>query len=83
MIVSGHKRAWEQTWVGTNVSGHKFVWAQTCVGTIVSGHKFVWAQTFVGTVVWAQSSMTQTWWKPNAVYSLYLYAHEQIFYMHA
>ena len=45
----------------SNVTGHKRVWAQTClgtvmyglnrVGTIVSGNKRV------GTVVWAQSCM--------------------------
>ena len=59
--VSGHKRIWAQTCVGTNVSGHKRVWAQTYMGINVSGHKRVWAQTCLGTNVsglkrvWAQS----------------------------
>ena len=61
IIMSGHKRVWAQTCVGTNVCGHKRVWAQTCVGTNVSGHKHVWARTCVGTNVsghkrvWAQT----------------------------
>ena len=39
--MSGHKRVWAQTCVGTDVRGHKHVWAQTCVGTDVRGHKRV------------------------------------------
>ena len=60
--MSGHKRVWSQTSVGTNVCleqtclgtivcGHKRVRAQTCVGTNVCRHNRVWAQTFVGTIV--------------------------------
>ena len=37
--MSGHKRVWAQTFVGTSVSWHKRVWAQSC------GLKYVWAQT--------------------------------------
>ena len=42
--MSGHKRVWAQTCVGTNMSGHKHVWAQSCLATNVSGHNRVWAQ---------------------------------------
>ena len=66
-IMSGHKRVWAQTClgtimyghnrVGTIMSGHKCVWAQTCVGTNVSGHTRVWAQTFVGTNVWGHKCL--------------------------
>ena len=49
--MSGHKRVWAQTCVGTNVSEHKRVWVQACVGTNVSGHKSVLAQMCVGTNV--------------------------------
>ena len=39
--MTGHKRVWAQTCVGTNVCGHKRVWAQTCLGTIVCEHNRV------------------------------------------
>ena len=66
--MSGHKRVWAQSCVGTIVSGHKCVWAQSCLGTNVcgtnvSGHNRVWAQSCVGTIVsghkrvWAQSCL--------------------------
>ena len=63
----GTKRVWVQTCVGTIVCGHNRVWVQACVGTTVSGHNRVWSQTYVGTVVWAQSCRpnhvwAQTWW---------------------
>ena len=45
--MSGHKRVWAQTCLGTNVSGHKRVWAQTCQGTNFSGHKRVVSLTFL------------------------------------
>ena len=49
--VSGYKRVWAQTCVGTNVSEHKRVSAQTYLGTNMCGHKRVWAQTCLDTNV--------------------------------
>ena len=56
--MSGHKRVWVQTCLGTNVSGHnhvwariKCVWAQTCPGTNMSKHSHLWAYNCVGTIM--------------------------------
>ena len=49
--MSGNKRVWAQSCLGTKVSEHKRVWAQSCVGTNVSGHKRVWAQSCMGPIV--------------------------------
>ena len=83
MIVPGYNSC-----RGTNMSGHRRVWAQTCLGTVMyglnrvgtvmydcvhhvmyghvwaqmSGHKHVWAQSCMGTnmyglIVWVQLCM--------------------------
>ena len=67
--MSGHKRVWAQTYLGTNVHerlctdtfvsrhdcDHTII---TCQGTNFSGHKRVWAQTSLGT---NESGHKQVW----------------------
>ena len=45
-IMTGHKRVWAQTCLGTNLSGHKHVWEQTCLGKNVWSPAELWRKNF-------------------------------------
>ena len=77
--MSGHKRVWAQSCLGTNqmclgtnMSRHSHVCAkscgaQSCLSAIMPGHKRVWAQTCVGTKVSGHSRVGPVVWTESCM----------------